>query len=80
MLEIIRRHVVVPLFERLGTITATAIAPLVASADLRIQIGAGVAAVGLVAYDLVVGYFNRKLLVNGAIADAIEGVLKGRDE
>ncbi|QMV02145.1 hypothetical protein GHV40_11935 [Devosia sp. D6-9] len=77
MLEMVRVHIVGPLMGRMGTMAATALAPYVINPDHRIAIGAGITATGLVAFDLVVSYFNRNIYANRKVAETIARELGG---
>jgi len=77
MLNTIRVHIVGPLMARMGTMAAAALAPYVVNPDHRVAIGAGLAAVGCVAYDLVVSYLNRNIYANRKIAETIARELGG---
>lgn len=75
MLETIRMHVLVPLMGRVGTATATALLPFGVHAALAQQVGIGVTAVGLVTFDLVTSYLNRRIVERNAFNKAL-GVSK----
>lgn len=59
MLSSIKTHVLFPLMGRVGTAVATMLVPHGVNATYAEQIGIGVTALGLVMFDLTVGYLNR---------------------
>lgn len=61
MLNTIKTNVLVPIMGRMGTATATWLMTTgIAERDYAHAVGAGVAAVGLIMADLLIGYLNRK--------------------
>lgn len=78
MFEAIKTHVVYPLFGRVGTGAATVLVGYGVNATHAQQIGLGLAAAGLVVFDLLVGYLNRKAMANRVFAKTVEGILSGR--
>lgn len=77
MLKKIREHIIVPLMGRLGTMTATAIAPLLGVPDLRVQIGIAVTQVGLVTFDLVADFLHRRYVANETFNATVKTILEG---
>lgn len=72
-----REHVIVPLMGRLGTMSATAIAPLLGVPDWRIQLATGITQVGLVVFDLVCDYAHRRFVANETFNVAVKTMREG---
>lgn len=60
MWETIKTNVIWPLVGRIGTGTATVLVGYGVNADHAAQVGIGVTAAGLIAFDLAISYLNRK--------------------
>ncbi|SEQ49314.1 hypothetical protein SAMN05428969_3270 [Devosia sp. YR412] len=62
MWDAIKKNVVRPMAERLGTIVATSLVPFGVHADSAGMLTIGIIGVGLVAVDLIAARFNRKAI------------------
>lgn len=62
MWETIKINILLPMLGRVGTSTATVLVGYGAHAEYATQVGTGVIALGLIAFDLAVSYLNRQRL------------------
>lgn len=78
MVKTIKTHVLVPLFQRLGTASATILIGYGLQADLSHQVGAFVVAAGGIAFDLIFHFMERRKLAANAYLDGAEDQIRGR--
>lgn len=76
-METLRIHVLTPLLGRVGTFLSAGLIPLGVGADLAHQAGIAISVLGLVGFDLAVGYFNRRHLANRVFSATVENFLNG---
>lgn len=64
MWDVIKKNVVYPLGERLGTMVATSLIPFGVHAETAEMVTIGIISIGLIACDLIAARFRRKAIEN----------------